>query len=162
MIFSSMDLVNSLIKKITNWYENSIYEDLARGNRSAGHFITLGGIIFGGGTLLFTIALTLVNWNGNLNGSIFSVAIAYLVIYILTSFIFFLFGLMFFYVILIFIRFILNPKGEIDRFFTRFEENQRNHRLAEGRCPNCGYKSTYTRVDGSQRCSKCGWDSRYG
>jgi cytochrome b subunit of formate dehydrogenase len=169
-----MGVISFFSDRIIQWFEEFeeyVYKKLARGNRTIGLILNTVGICFGGLIILALITGGISSiLNGkvifNLSSIVFAIGVTAIAFFM--AFTFFMVGVFCSYSIVVIIRCILHPIQEYNRFIefsNKFSEDygrrRRNQLLREGRCPNCGIKSTYTRVDGSQRCSKCGWDSRY-
>jgi len=169
-----MTIISFFSDNVIQWFdefEEFVCKKLARGNRIIGLILNIVGICFGGILILALLiggSASILNSNVIFNLSSIVSAIGVIALALLLAFIFFLIGVFCSYLIVVFIRCILHPIQEYNRFiefsnrfFEEYDRRRRYQLLSEGRCPNCGIKSTYTRVDGSQRCSKCGWDSRY-
>jgi hypothetical protein len=152
------DIAFFLKRAIINPANEFIYESIARGNRFVGNTIIFVGFI-----VAFAVNFVLI-FNYFKDHEIMLIDLIRWPIMIL------IIGIMFFaivvYICLIIIgisRWILNFNGEykeLKQRIQRIRENNNRAKIHESRCLNCGVKSLYTRVDGSVRCSKCGWDSR--
>jgi hypothetical protein len=146
---------------IENWYR-IVYQNFARGNILVGRIITFGGLAVG----VFVALALILGLIQNPHPYLDSVpeAIIYAIAFCIMVAAFVVFGSLLVYFFVLVTRCILNPKNEYNcliLFFERINQRIEHDRLMKGRCAKCGIKSIYTRVDGSVRCSKCGWDSRF-
>jgi len=153
------DITYFFKRTIINPANGFIYESIARGNRF------IGDTIFYVGLIAAFVVNFVVLFNYYKDHEIILIdLIRWPIMILILGIIFFAIAVYICGIIIVISRWTLNFNGEYKHLKQTIQMNRENNareKIREGRCSNCGVKALYTRVDGSVRCSKCGWDSRY-